>query len=319
MPWSTPGALGEPSDNPAHRFVRICGVSLFEPLCVDLPGLTLAGLRAGRGRPLLLLHGWPEWSHAWRPLMNRLADRHALFAPDLRGFGDSRKPGAGPDDRAGPEVLAADILALADRLGLARFGLVSHDVGSFVAQAIARQAPGRVAGLFFFNCAYPGIGSRWIEARHLPETWYQYFHQLPWAAELVGSSRQTCRLYIAHFLRHWSHRQEWIEAELERWTDNFMKPGNLQGGFDWYGSVRETRLAMIEGRTEPAPPIALPTRVLWGAHDPVLKAAWTDRLHEHFSDLRVDLQPDAGHFVHLEVPDAAAAEIADFFARLRFD
>ena len=51
-----------------------------------------------------------------------------------------------------------------------------------------------------------------------------------------------------------------------------MKPGRLQGGFNWYGSVYEARLAVIEGRTPPAAPIDIPTRVLWGAHDPVLKA-----------------------------------------------
>jgi pimeloyl-ACP methyl ester carboxylesterase len=49
---------------------------------------------------------------------------------------------------------------------------VAHDVGGFVAQVIARRAPERVQGLFFFNCAYPGIGARWVEPRHLLETWY---------------------------------------------------------------------------------------------------------------------------------------------------
>lgn len=284
---------------------------------VELPGagLQVHGLRAGRGAPpLLLLHGWPEWSHAWRPVMSRLAHRYELVAPDLRGFGDTLPLAAAPARDAGPQRHADDLLELADRLGWQRFGIVAHDVGGFVAQAIAHRAPERLAGLFFFNCAYPGIGARWVAPRHLPEIWYQFFHQLPWAAKLVGSSREACAVYLRHFLSHWSHEQGWIAEALDDWVDHFMKPGRLQGGFNWYGSVHEARLAVIEGRAPAVPPIAVPTRVLWGAHDPVLKAEWADRLGEYFSDLRVDVQPDAGHFVHLELPDLAADAISGFFA-----
>lgn len=283
---------------------------------VDANGLRLHGLQAGHGTPLVLLHGWPEWSHAWRPVMTRLADRFAMTAPDFRGFGDSAKTSLAPSNDATPEQLAADTLALADALGLQRFGLVAHDVGSFVAQTIARRAPERISGLFFFNCAYPGIGARWVEPGHLLETWYQFFHQQPWAAELVGSSREACRIYLRNFLSHWSHRQDWIAPALETWVDNFMLPGNLQGGFDWYRSIHAARMASIEGRATPPPPIATPTRVLWGAHDPVLKVAWIDRLPEFFRDLQLDVAAEAGHFVHLESPDLAAQAIAVFFDRL---
>ena len=288
-------------------------MTAIESRFVDAHGLRLHCLQAGRGTPLVLLHGGPDWSHAWRPVMTRLADRFTLTAPDFRGFGESAKTSPAPSNDATPEQLATDTLALADALGLQRFGLVAHDVGSFVAQVIARRAPERISGLFFFNCAYPGIGARWVEPRHLPQTWYQFFHQQPWAAELVGSSREACRIYLRNFLSHWSHRQEWIAPELETWVDNFMQPGNLQGGFNWYRSIHEARLATIEDRSTPPPPIATPTRVLWGAHDPVLKVAWTDRLGEFFGDLQLSVAPDAGHFVHLEAPDLAGEAIAAFF------
>ena len=84
--------------------------------------------------------------------------------------------------------------------------LVSHDVGAYVAQAFARAHPNRLIGLFFFDCPYAGIGRRWAEPDHLKEIWYQTFNQQPWAAELVGSSRQACEVYFRHFLRHWARR-----------------------------------------------------------------------------------------------------------------
>ncbi len=69
------------------------------------------------------------------------------------------------------------------------------------------------------------------------EIWYQTFHQQPWAASLVGENRKTCEGYFRHFLDHWSHEPGIFDEDLDLWVDNFMKPGNLQGGFDWYIST----------------------------------------------------------------------------------
>lgn len=273
-------------------------------------------LRTGRGPTLILLHGWPEWSHVWRPVMHRLADQFDLIAPDFRGFGASEKTSSRPSVDATPDVLATDILALADALKLDSFGLVAHDVGSFVAQPMTRRARDRIAGLFFFNCAYPGIGARWIEPRHLLETWYQFFHQMPWVADLVGSSREACRIYIGNFLRHWAYRKDAFDDELEIWVENFMKPGNLQGGFNWYLSNHAGRMAVIEGVAPQWSPIDRPTRVFWGEHDPLFKRSWTDRLPEFFTRLEFSFAPGAGHFVHYETPDRAAEEIRRFFGRI---
>ncbi len=288
----------------------------FESLRLPANGITVHLARTGRGRPLLLLHGWPEFWLTWARCMARLQDRFQLLAPDLRGFGATDKPSPGPSRDAGPEVHAADLLALLDQLEIRRVGLVAHDVGAYVAQALARAAPERLTGLFFFNCPYPGIGRRWAAVAHLIEIWYQSFHQQPWAATLVGSSRAACRTYIGHFLRHWAHDPHAFDADLEAWVDNFMRPGNLQGGFDWYASVAEARAAVIREDVPALPKIALPTRIMWGRHDPVLKAEWIDRLGEFFESPEITIAEDAGHFVHYETPAAAASAIRAFFERL---
>lgn len=280
-------------------------------------GVTLHVARLGRGRPLVLLHGWPEFWLTWEPVMRRLADRFELIAPDLRGFGASEKPDADPSDKAGAEVHAADILALLDALGLARAGLVGHDVGASVVQALARAAPERLTGLFTFNCPYPGIGPRLAAPERLAEIWYQSYHVTPFAAAQVGASREGCRLYIGHFLRHWAGgNPAAFDADLDAFVDNFLAPGNLQGGFNWYVSSQAGRLAMIRGEAPRLPPIAVPACVRWGDSDPLFPYAWTDRLGETFSDLDLAPLPGVGHFPHREDPDRAAAEIARFFERL---
>jgi pimeloyl-ACP methyl ester carboxylesterase len=285
-----------------------------ESLRLRANGIQIHYLRQGSGPPLILLHGWPEFSGVWERCMAELADRFELFAPDLRGFGDTEKPYPDPTDEMTPDVLASDLDAFLDALGIGDpVGLVSHDVGAAVAQAFARHHPERLRGLFFFNCPYPGIGRRWIEPDHVPEIWYQTFNTLPWAAEMVGSSRETCRLYIGHFLRHWAADPHTFDAELERYVDNFLKPGNLQGGFNYYRGIRATRRAQVKGEAPVLPRIDVPTRVFWGESDPVLKAAWIDRLPEFFSNLQASVAKGIGHFVHYEDPKRSAEEIARFF------
>lgn len=271
-------------------------------------------LRSGQGKPLLLLHGWPEHAGVWRRIMSQLDHGYESFAPDFRGFGKTEPSGGGPTGPAGPERLTADIIALLDGLGLEQVGIVSHDVGSFVAQTIALEHPERVSRLFFFNCGYPGIGRRWVEDAHIKESWYTAFHLLPLAEALVGYNRDTMRIYLRHFLSHWSaDPAAFSDEDLDEWVDVFASPHKLTGGFNWYRGVWSLREKMMKEGPPPVRAIDHPTRVLWGAADPVLKSAWADRLPDYFTDLRVDILPDAGHFVHWEKPDTAAKAIAEFF------
>ncbi len=275
-------------------------------------GTTLHVVRTGRGAPLLLLHGWPEFWLTWQPVMDRLADRFELIAPDLRGFGDSDKP----DGPFGADGHAADMLALMDALGIERVGIIGHDVGGAAMQALARKAPARIAGLFFFDFVYPGIGSRMGTPDRLSEIWYQSFNQMDMAPGLVGATRESCRLYIGHFLRHWAHRKDAFDDVLETFVDNFLKPGNLAGGFAHYRATHAGRIAMMEGRAPALPPIETPTCVRWAEHDPLFPYAWTDRMGETFADLDLAMLPGVGHFPHREVPDLAASGIRAFFDRI---
>ena len=282
----------------------------------DANGIRIHYVRHGSGQPLVLLHGWPEFWYVWRKNIPVLAESFDVIAPDLRGFGESAKPVGSATEAYTLDHHVADLEALANVLGIERFGIVSHDVGAMVAQSFARKSPGRLTGLFFFNCPYPGIGARWAEPGHLMEIWYQAFNQQPWAAALIGHNRETCRLYIGNLLAHWAHRPEAFDDDLEAWVDNFMTPGNLDGGFNWYRAIHAARLAIIRGEMPPPPPIEVPNSVRWGAHDSVLRLDFADRLSEYFTDLDFKPAPEAGHFVHYEQPKYANREIAAFFEGL---
>jgi pimeloyl-ACP methyl ester carboxylesterase len=290
------------ADIPSHR--------------ITTDALDIHYLRAGSGSPLILLHGWPEFSGVWYRNIPALAENFDVIAPDLRKFGQTRLRDPNDATATTPDVLAEDLLALVEGLGLERVGIVCHDVGAYAAHAFARRWPDRVAGLLFFDCPYPGIGGRWAEPGHLKEIWYQSSHQQPFAAELIGYNRDTCRIYFKHFLAHWAHDPHAFDDDLEAWVDNFMRPGNLQGGFDWYIGFNDARIRQMTQPPLDLPPLGMPTRVLWGESDPVLKAEWSDRLHEYFRQAEVTIVPEAGHFVPYERPDFANAEITSFFERV---
>ena len=283
-----------------------------EHLSVRANGAAFYVARTGQGRPLLLLHGWPEFWLSWEPVMTRLASRYTLYAPDLRGFGDSDKP----KGAFGPDQQAADMVALMDALGIAQAGIAGHDVGGALMQPLARNAPSRIAGLFFFDFVYPGIGPRMAEPDRLNNIWYQSFHQMEMAPALVGATRESCRIYIAHFLKAWSHRKDAFDDVIDAFADNFFKSGNLAGGFAHYRAAHAGRVKMMKGEAPKLPPIAVPTCVRWAEHDPLFPYAWTDRLGETFSNLDLAMFSGVGHFPHREDPDRAANEIAGFFARI---
>jgi len=207
-------------------------------------------------------------------------------------------------------------LAFADALGLNRFGLVAHDVGAYVAQQIARLAPLRLTGLFFFNGPYPGICRRWVDPDHVKEIWYQSFNQQPWAPVLVGHSRETCGVFFQSMLRHWSHVPSAFDGQIEHFVDNFVKPGNLEGGFAWYRATQAARMALVRDGAPAPPKIEVPSRFYWGRHDPVILCAWMDRFPEYFSEPEVEIAEGAGHFIHFETPGAANIRVIEFFAGL---
>jgi pimeloyl-ACP methyl ester carboxylesterase len=274
--------------------------------------LDISYVRAGAGIPVVFLHGWPEFKRTWLHNIPELARQFDCIAPDLRGFGATRSRAPRSAEGTPPHVLAKDLRDFADALDIDRFAIVSHDVGSFVAQSFAIAWPERVSKLFFFNCAYPGIGRRWGDYRLFPETWYQQFHQKDFAAALVGSSREAARIYFRHFLTHWCHQKQAFEPYLEEWVDNFLSNGNIQGGFDWYVGVSRFRRRMMQDGALEVPRIKAPTYMLWGAHDPVLRFEFSDKVADYFEPVTLERAEAAGHFVHFEVPDLANARMRAF-------
>ena len=199
------------------------------------------------------------------------------------------------------------MLALMDALGIKQAGIVGHDVGGALMQPLARNAPERIAGLFFFDFVYPGIGPRMAEPDRLNNIWYQSFHQMEMAPALVGATRESCRTYIAHFLQALVASQGCLRRcarSLHRQLPQSRQPRRRLCALR---AAHAGRVKMMKGEAPKLPPISVPTCVRWAEHDPLFPYAWTDRLGETFSNLDLAMFAGVGHFPHREDPDRAAA------------
>ncbi|MDG4822974.1 alpha/beta hydrolase [Asanoa sp. WMMD1127] len=120
----------------------------FTPHRVPVDGdVALSAAVGGSGRPIVLLHGFPQTHLMWRHVAADLAADHTVICPDLRGYGDSDKPAARSADTYSKRTMAADVVALARALGHERFALVGHDRGALVAFRAGLDHPSTITHL----------------------------------------------------------------------------------------------------------------------------------------------------------------------------
>ena len=280
------------------------------PRSSPVDGFSLAYDRTGEGLPVVLLHGWPGGRSDYRQVVPLLADVADVVVPDLRGFGGSDKHRVDPDEGYSGDAQARSVLGLLDELGLAPVVLAGYDIGSRIAQVIARSSPGRVRALVLAP-PMPGAGRRLLTAEVTPEFWYQQFHRLELSERLLDGDRDAVRTYLEHFWTHWSGPAYTpAGADLDRLAETYAEPGAFTASIGWY---RQGPGILVRGLGEQAPSpedrLAVPTRVLWPAHDPLFPPAWGDRLGEFFTDVTLTPLPDSGHFVPLEAPETLASAI----------
>ncbi len=274
-------------------------------------GFRLAYAREGGGaRSAVLLHGWPGDHTDYRDVVPLLADRADVVIPDLRGFGSSDKYPVDPADGYSAVAQARAVAALIDELGLTRPVVAGYDIGSRIAQALARHHPDLVAALVI-SPPLPGIGQRVLAPGPQREFWYQAFHQLSLAHDLIDGHAEAVRSYLRHFWDHWSGPDFRLdEAALDHLVDAYAAPGAFSASIAWYrGGAGAIAVSLAEKPPRPQDRIAIPTAVLWPQYDPLFPREWSDRIGEFFADATVHEVDGVGHFTPLECADEFAALI----------
>jgi pimeloyl-ACP methyl ester carboxylesterase len=275
----------------------------------DIGALRLNVAEAGPadGRPLILLHGFPESIAGWHRQIRPLAEAgFRVVVPDQRGYGASDRPGgiaAYHLDR-----LAADVIALADACGFPRFALAGHDWGGLVAWWVASFHPDRVARLAILNAPHPGIVQDYMK-RH-PGQWLRSYYvavfQLPGLPERMLLANGAAALRRA--LTSSSQPGTFPPAILDRYSRQWMQPGAMTAMLNWY------RALMRLPRRDP-PRVVSPTLILWGRRDHALQPGLAEASLALCDNGRIRWFPDVTHWVQHEAADSVNEALSEFLGR----
>ena len=273
-------------------------------------GFRLAYDRTGSGPAVLLLHGWPGDRTDYRAVVPLVAPSADVIVPDLRGFGESDKHAADPAREYNAAAQARSIAGLIGELGLGQVVLAGYDIGSRIAQAIARDRPDLVRALVVAP-PLPGIGDRILTSGAQREFWYQAFHQLELSTQLVDGQPEAVRAYLRHFWSHWSGPgYQPSSPHLDHLVSVYGAPGAFAASIAWYrAGAGSVAASLAEQAPAPDGRIAVPVTVLWPEHDPLFPREWSDRLGEFFAAAELTWLDGAGHFSPLEAPAEFAAAV----------
>jgi pimeloyl-ACP methyl ester carboxylesterase len=266
---------------------------------------------------LIFLHGFPESHRTWRHQFTEFARDHYVVAADQRGYARSSKPES--VENYSPDKPVADLLALADHLGIGSFTLVGHDWGGAIAWMAALQNPQRVARLIILNAPHPLVFQRSMFDGSGQREASQYIR----AFRNPGIDEYIARIGIEGFFdtTFVKHADAALLAqEKPHYIDQWSQPGAMTAMLNWY---RASTIVVPEtGADEapppwldaPFPPVTQPTLVIWGMGDKALLPVQLDSLPALVPDLTLVKIGDAGHFVPWEKPDAVNAAMREWLA-----
>jgi pimeloyl-ACP methyl ester carboxylesterase len=265
--------------------------------------------RAGHGgQPVVLLHGWPQTSFAWRRVIPLLSDRYDVVTPDLPGFGYSSKPEGGFDKK----TISRRLREFVHALGLARIALVGHDLGGQVAYAYAAQWPEEVSHLVFIESSLPCFGQEAAMDVAKGGSWHFGFNMAGDISEALVRGREF--LFVDHFIRRETvgifDANAVSTADIEHYAHALSRPGALRCSFSYYRTLPTDRDDnRIWGETPlPMPVLAVGATGGYGA-------ASAQTVRRVARNVRGVLIERSGHYIPEERPDALAGAITDFIGR----
>jgi pimeloyl-ACP methyl ester carboxylesterase len=267
---------------------------------VDADGVGIEYEVTGQGRPVVLLHGFPDSGRLWRHQVPVLAGSgFQVIVPDLRGYGRSSKPGA--VEAYSLPLLAGDVLAVLAEQQISRAHVVGHDWGAALAWVLACLAPSNVDHLAVLSVGHPATFLRTLEQRQM--SWYMLLFQFPGIAEqwLTEDDWAAFRSWARH------PDTDQVIADLEA-------TGSLTPGLNWYRANLPPE--SWAGQAPRLPPVQAPTMGIWSTSDMALsEVQMTDSAKNVAGPWRYERLDGPGHWMQLEAPSEVNALLLDFLPR----
>src|SRR6266568_5528451 len=265
-----------------------------------IDGVKLHYLTAGRGAPLILLHGYTETSRMWRPIIPILAKRFTVIAPDLPGIGDSAIPAKGLDMKTS----AVRMHGLARSLEVGKASVVGHDIGLMVAYAYAAQFPAETEKLVVMDAFLPGVG-QWEAIYNNPGFWHFRFNG-PTPEALVRGRERT---YFEHFWNDFAADKTHSipEADRKAYTAAYSRPGRMRAGWAYFVSFQQAAKDFAQlSQTK----LTMPVLVIGG--EKALGNALAQQMKLVASNVTIVVLKNTGHWVLEENPKETTEALQKF-------
>lgn len=264
-------------------------------------GFTFNVREHGGGESVLLLHGFPETSRMWAPLMERLAgEGYRCLAPDQRGY----SPGARPEgaEHYTYTTLAGDAVAFLDAMEWEHAHLIGHDWGALAGWATVGLYPERVVS--WTSLSVPHIRSFGTAIRENEEQtqksgYINLFRQEGTAEEALSANDYAALrgLFAA------THAQD----EIDEYIEVLSGDGALTAALSYYRGSEGIRPDRDDGSVWG--PVATPTLFIWGNQDMAIGRVAAAGTAQHMTGPYEFVELDAGHWLVQEAFDEVAAAI----------
>lgn len=260
----------------------------------------------GSGKPLVLLHGYPQTWYAYRHLMPRLARDFTLIVPDLRGMGDSGVAENGYDTA----TVADDVFQLVCALGYERIMLLGHDFGASVAYAYAAAHRENVIKLMILDVGFltSGVANSPLIPERGRSLWWFPFQMVPDLPELLVAGREA--IYLKWFFDNGTFNKNAISPDdLREYVRCYSKPGGLTAAFSYYRALFDD---MRFNEMQAAVKLKMPVLVLGGefSFGSKIFASWNEAA-EKVQGLVI---ADSGHYMLDEQPHLIVKALLQFLS-----
>ena len=280
-------------------------------------GVDIAVHRAGKGTPLLLLHGYPQNHMCWERVAPQLALTHDVIIPDLRGYGASSAPANDAGNTTySKRTMAQDMADLLTTLGIARADVLGHDRGARVSYRFALDHPDRLGKLGIIEIVPTGdFWASWTaDLAMVAYHWTFLAQPAPMPERMISSDPEA---YIDWTLTQWTlnHSLENFSPKaLETYRTQARDPARIHAMCsDYRAGASFDRNLDLQDQAE-GKRIAAPIQFLYGAHGFPAKSGNPAELWRGWADNVEASICESGHFVMEENPQAVLDAFVPFFA-----
>lgn len=275
-------------------------------------GQTIHFAHCGSGQPIIFLHGFPAFWYVWEAQLAEFGKTMWAIAPDGRGVNRTSKPTAVSAYQI--QHLAADVVGLANHLGIEQFALVGHDWGGALAWEVAWRYPERVSRLVVANA--PPLTILLYGLATLPEQREASTYMERLKAETAENRflANNCAVLWQVSFQPLVDRGVYDAQHQAAYRRCWQIPGSLTGFLNWYrANVPPFGEIDVEAnRPLSHNQIHTPTLLLWGEHERAFTPELLNLIPQYASQLKIKIVPGTNHWIHLEQPELFKTTVHQF-------